>query len=76
MSFPPPASSKTMKWRTRSRNRRLLEHALEQHLQLGQCRRRPASRPSIVRHGLNHSLPGAERADPRLHAVGDDQQLR
>jgi hypothetical protein len=38
----------------------------------GRCGRR-ASRPVMVRQGLNHSLPGAERADARLHAVGDDQ---
>ena len=44
-SRPPPSSSKTMKSRTRSRKRRGVEDALDQHLQLRQVRIGQASRP-------------------------------
>ena len=46
-----------MKWRTRSRKRRLLEDALEHHLQLGQVAVGAVLSPAIVRQGLNHSWP-------------------
>ena len=36
--LPPPTSSKTMKCRTRSRNRRFSNTPSQQHLQLGQIR--------------------------------------
>ena len=63
-----------MKWRIRSRNRRLLEHALEHDLQLGHRRRRVARWPSIVRQGLNHSLPAPSAPMRACDAVGDDQR--
>ena len=59
----------------RSRNRRLLEDAPDQDLELGRAPGGAAPRPSIVRQGMNRSRPAVERADPRLDAVGDDQHL-
>ena len=63
-----------MKLRIRSRNRRLLEDALDQHLQFGRALGGdvlPLDGPP--RH---EPLPvGGQRADAGLQAVGDDQHL-
>ena len=70
-----PSSSKTMKSRSRSRKRRFSNTPSMQHLQLGQVRIGQAlarDRPP----GHEPLAPGGERADARLHAVGDDEQLR
>ncbi len=52
----------------------LLEHALEHDLQLRQMRVGAALSPVDRAPGLEPLPPGGERADARLHAVGDDQQ--
>ena len=61
-----------MKCRTRSRKRRCSNTPSSTTCSSGSVRRRIVS-PAIVRQGLNHSRPRRERADARLHAVGDDQ---
>ena len=51
----------------------LLEHAFQHHLQFGQLADASSS-PGDGAPGLEPFLAGAERADARLHAVGDDQR--
>ena len=50
----------------------LLEHAFEHHLQFGKLRRVIVAGNGAPR--LEPFLAGAQRADARLHAVGDDQR--